>query len=257
MRPLHDHRWFVRTTEDRAVAAGHSVDPGVDLDRWRAVLDETTGRIAGRFVRREPRAAAAAFVTGLLSTVERKTFWALAEQAGYRHPARFRRLLRTAVWDADAAAGDVRSFVADRLGHRPAGRRRDPRRHKVRDQATAGVGNPRNRSCARDRLQPARHGQQRPHPHARRRHRRRTRPALVAPHAGRDRREKASRLRLGRRPDRRRTRNRPEPVAPDPPSRTRSRSCERQFLDRVFAARRTDDRHERHQSADSSWSRRT
>jgi SRSO17 transposase len=81
------------------------------------VLDEATGRIAGRFVRREPRAAAAAFVTGLLSTVERKTCWSLAEQAGYRHPARFQRLLRTAVWDADAAVGDVRGFVADRLGH--------------------------------------------------------------------------------------------------------------------------------------------
>jgi SRSO17 transposase len=89
----------------------------VDPDRWRAVLDEATARIAGRFVRREPRAAAAAFVTGLLSTVERKTCWSLAERAGYRHPARFQRLLRTAVWDADAAAGDVRGFVADRLGH--------------------------------------------------------------------------------------------------------------------------------------------
>ena len=95
------------------MAVGHSVDP----DRWRAVLDEAVGRIAGRFVRREPRAAAAAFVTGLLSTVERKTCWSLAEQAGFRHPARLQRLLRTAVWDADKAAGDVRGFVADRLGH--------------------------------------------------------------------------------------------------------------------------------------------
>jgi SRSO17 transposase len=94
------------------VAAGHSVDP----DRWRAVLDEAVGRIAGRFVRREPRTAAA-FVTGLLSTVERKTCWSLAEQAGYRNHAPLQRLLRTAVWDADAAAGDVRGFVAERLGH--------------------------------------------------------------------------------------------------------------------------------------------
>jgi SRSO17 transposase len=80
-------------------------------------LDEAVARIAGRFARREPRAAAAAFVTGLLSTVERKTCWSLAECAGYRHPARLQRLLRTAVWDADAAAADVRGFVADRLGH--------------------------------------------------------------------------------------------------------------------------------------------
>jgi hypothetical protein len=37
--------------------------------------------------------------------------------AGFRHPARLRRLLRTALWDADKAAGDGRGFVADRLGH--------------------------------------------------------------------------------------------------------------------------------------------
>jgi SRSO17 transposase len=95
------------------VAAGHSVDP----DGWRAVLGEAVGRIAGRFARREPRAAATAFVAGLLSTVERKTCWSLAEQAGYRNPAPLQRLLRTAVWDADAATGDVRGFVAERLGH--------------------------------------------------------------------------------------------------------------------------------------------
>jgi hypothetical protein len=56
-------------------------------------------------------------VTGLLSTVERKTCWSLAEQAGYRNPAPLQRLLRTAVWDADAAAGDVRRFVARREAH--------------------------------------------------------------------------------------------------------------------------------------------
>ena len=98
------------------MAAGHSVDPA----GWRAVLDEAIGRIAGRFARREPRAVAAAFVTGLLSTVERKTCWSLAEQAGYRNPAPLQRLLRTAVWDADAAVGDVRGFIADRLSKQAA-----------------------------------------------------------------------------------------------------------------------------------------
>jgi hypothetical protein len=42
-----DHRWFVRTTEDRAMAAGHSVDPA----GWRPMFDELMGRIAGRFAR--------------------------------------------------------------------------------------------------------------------------------------------------------------------------------------------------------------
>src|SRR5688572_162151 len=112
-RPLHDHRWFVWTTEDRAVAAGHSVDP----DRWRQVFEDGFAVVAGRFGRREPRTTAKAFVKGLLSPVERKTCWSVAEQAGYAGPASMQRLLRTAAWDADAAGADVRAFVAGRLGH--------------------------------------------------------------------------------------------------------------------------------------------
>jgi SRSO17 transposase len=81
------------------------------------VFEDGFAVIAGRFGRREPRMAARAFVTGLLSTVERKTCWSLAEQAGYGGPAPMQRLLRTARWDAGAAGGDVRGFVAQRLGH--------------------------------------------------------------------------------------------------------------------------------------------
>jgi SRSO17 transposase len=89
------------------VAAGHSVDPA----RWAAVFDSAMASIAGRFARVEPRSSARAFVTGLLSPVERKTCWSLAEQAGHRRPDRMQRLLREAVWDTDAARGDVRDML--------------------------------------------------------------------------------------------------------------------------------------------------
>lgn len=56
-------------------------------------------------------------MTGLLSTVERKTCWSSAEQAGRAGSASMQRLLRTAKWDAEAAGADVRGFVAQRLGH--------------------------------------------------------------------------------------------------------------------------------------------
>jgi hypothetical protein len=59
----------VKTTEDRAVAAGDSADPAW----WQVVFEDALGRIADRFVRREPRMAARAFVAGLLSQTERKT----------------------------------------------------------------------------------------------------------------------------------------------------------------------------------------
>ena len=64
----------------------------------------------------EPRRTAREFVLGLLSPVERKNCWWLAEQAGHGDPQAMQRLLRTAVWDADAVRDDLRGFVAARLG---------------------------------------------------------------------------------------------------------------------------------------------
>jgi SRSO17 transposase len=103
----------VWTPDDGAVAAGHSVDPV----GWRALFDELMFLVAGRFARVEPRRAAREFVLGLLSPVERKNCWWLAEQAGHGDPQAMQRLLRTAAWDADAVRDDVRAFVAARLGH--------------------------------------------------------------------------------------------------------------------------------------------
>lgn len=72
--------------------------------------------VAGRFARVEPRRTAKEFVLGLLSPVERKNCWWLAEQAGHADPQAMQRLLRTAVWDADAVRDDLRAFVAAKLG---------------------------------------------------------------------------------------------------------------------------------------------
>ena len=85
---------------------------------WRPVLDELMGRVAARFGRVEPRRTARAFVAGLLSGTERKNCWWLAEWAGHHSPDAMQRLLRTARWDADLMRDDLRSFVAEHLGHR-------------------------------------------------------------------------------------------------------------------------------------------
>lgn len=74
------------------------------------------GCFAGRFGRVETRRTAAAFVTGLLSDLEVKTCWQLAERAGHTRPDAMQRLLYRAVWDADAVRDDVRSLIADRFG---------------------------------------------------------------------------------------------------------------------------------------------
>lgn len=74
-------------------------------------------RIAGRFGRVEPRVTARAFVTGLMSDIERKTCWSLAEHAGHTRPDAMQRLLRSARWDADRVRDDVRDLVVEHLGH--------------------------------------------------------------------------------------------------------------------------------------------
>ncbi|WP_349262087.1 IS701 family transposase [Actinocrinis sp.] len=56
------------------------------------------------------------FLLGLLSGVERKNCWNLAEHAGLRDPQPLQRLLREAVWDADVVRDDVRDLVVEHLG---------------------------------------------------------------------------------------------------------------------------------------------
>jgi SRSO17 transposase len=97
---------------DLAVAAGHSVNAA----GWRRVSALVLDRFAGRFARVETRRTAAEFVTGLLSDLEVKTSWQLAEHAGHERPDAMQRLLYRAKWDADAVRDDVRQVVIDRLG---------------------------------------------------------------------------------------------------------------------------------------------
>jgi SRSO17 transposase len=80
------------------------------------MFEEAMARIAGRFRRVEPRATARAFLLGLLSGIERKNCWQLAEQAGHARPGPMQRLLRSARWDADAVRDDIRAYVFEYLG---------------------------------------------------------------------------------------------------------------------------------------------
>ncbi|MET8637643.1 IS701 family transposase [Streptomyces sp. NPDC004680] len=73
------------------------------------------GRIAGRFVRVEPRRWARAFVLGLLSDLPRKNCSTLAEHAGDANPYGLQHLLSRAKWDAEAVRDDIRDFVVGKL----------------------------------------------------------------------------------------------------------------------------------------------
>jgi SRSO17 transposase len=99
-------------SQDRAVA----VEATVDVDAWREHFNTAFAWIAGRFGRVEPRMRARSFLLGLLSDVDTRSCWQLAEQAGDSSPHAMQRLLGEAVWDADQVRDDVRSYVADELG---------------------------------------------------------------------------------------------------------------------------------------------
>lgn len=74
--------------------------------RWSAELQEVATRIGSRFSRSEPRDRALAYVPGLLSVVELKSGWQLAEQAGDPAPYGVQHFLGRAGWDADQVRDD-------------------------------------------------------------------------------------------------------------------------------------------------------
>lgn len=85
------------------------------IQRWADQLDTLITRLAPRFARTEARTRLAAYLRGLLSPVERKNGWQLAEQAGYSTPYALQHLLDRAVWDAEKVRDDLRSYVIEHL----------------------------------------------------------------------------------------------------------------------------------------------
>jgi SRSO17 transposase len=97
------------------VAASAEPDP-IAVHGWAAALGVLAERIGRRFARAEPRQRVLAYLQGLLSPVERKNGWQLAEAAGEASPAAVQHLLGRAVWDADAVRDDLRAYVVEHLG---------------------------------------------------------------------------------------------------------------------------------------------
>src|SRR5256885_7908847 len=81
-----------------------------------AVLELLFDRIAPRFSRPEPRHRARMFVHGILSGLDRKNGWTLAEYAGEHDPNGMQRLLTTARWDVEGIRDDLRDWVLEQLG---------------------------------------------------------------------------------------------------------------------------------------------
>jgi SRSO17 transposase len=86
------------------------------IRRWGGEVGEVARRIDSRFARREQRAHAGRYLQGLISRVERKNGWQLAEQLGDPTPVNLQHFIARAEWDAEAVRDDLRSYVVEQLG---------------------------------------------------------------------------------------------------------------------------------------------
>lgn len=86
------------------------------VDDWQRELELVHGRLGGLFKRSEPRQRSLAYLQGLLSGVQRKNGWQLAEWMGEATPDGVQHLLERAQWQADAARDVLRGYVVEQLG---------------------------------------------------------------------------------------------------------------------------------------------
>ena len=77
-------------------------------------------QIAPRFARYEPLRHAAELMAGMVSGLDRKNCWTIAEHRGANTPDGLQHLLARASWDADAVRDDLRDYVIEAFGDRGA-----------------------------------------------------------------------------------------------------------------------------------------
>jgi len=83
---------------------------------WALWLTEVERRLLPHFPRHEARRRAWAYIRGLLSPVERKNGWQLAEVNGDTTPYGVQHLLGRARWDAEAVRDELRAYLVEHLG---------------------------------------------------------------------------------------------------------------------------------------------
>jgi SRSO17 transposase len=82
----------------------------------QAYLADVARRLAPYFARSQSRDRVLAYLHGLLSEVERKNSWQVAEVCGESTPYGFQYLLSRADWDAEAVRDELRTYSMQHLG---------------------------------------------------------------------------------------------------------------------------------------------
>jgi SRSO17 transposase len=106
---------------------------------WTLWLTEVERRLMPHFARREARHRVWAYIRGLLSPVERKSGWQLAEVNGDATPYGVQHLLGRARWDDAAVRDDLRAYLVEHLGEPQAVLVIDETGFLKKGQQSAGV----------------------------------------------------------------------------------------------------------------------
>nr|WP_239002271.1 transposase [Photorhabdus khanii] len=83
---------------------------------WEQELLAVHSRLASLFRTAASQQHCLGYLWGLLSDVERKNGWQLAEWLGERSPDGIQYFLERALWDAGAARDILRDYVTEHLG---------------------------------------------------------------------------------------------------------------------------------------------
>ena len=82
---------------------------------WTSLFDSLCERIGPCFARSETRDRVKAYLRGLLSPIERKNGWQLAEEAGLPRPYGMQYLLNRAVWQSDEVRDQLQTYVRETI----------------------------------------------------------------------------------------------------------------------------------------------
>ena len=86
-----------------------------DVERWESELASVLARIRPLFYRTESKKHAEQYIRGLLSPLERKNGWTIAEHVGELDPTALQRFLNLSPWDADALLEINREYAMEHL----------------------------------------------------------------------------------------------------------------------------------------------
>ncbi len=87
----------------------------VQVQDWDFAFEGLIDRIRPHFSRIEAEERARSYVQGLLSPIERKNGWQIAEEAGDSTPYGIQNLLGRSVWEVDSVRDELIEYVKDHL----------------------------------------------------------------------------------------------------------------------------------------------